>query len=429
MNIAQTCGEHMPHDIKRTLAQNGGYSVTQELGPFTVLRPPPSFPLDDHPASHPTKDVGPRDLKKPLEGEWRASWDDAVKEHERKDGKTALQTSIDTIQTWPTLALSQRPEVLACIGLGSGSCVEHYNILAHYWKLQPVTKPFQVSTDETIILRREGVAHCPGIDTIIDNTGGTCQSPLMVTSSSSRLVVNVVAPKSQRPSKHKRHDEISAPDDNRSQTPHLSGQHSPHPATSTCCTSPLLFTTVHSLSIPFPQNANRTMPSLSPFATCSPLSGLGMNSQTPQSSQCKLKTPDLSQLQLSTPTLAHLTNSPSLSLWSGTLGLGLDLGKNPYDALWESGRVFVPSSIVRWPDGMYACNIAKGFDLLTPKTGRPKPMVHLFTSVFPGIEFKSPTFYANWKVWRTCTEDERTGLQLQPRTADGTWVRALDVTP
>lgn len=126
---------------------------------------------------------------------------------------------------------------------------------------------------------------------------------------------------------------------------------------------------------------------LSPCFAPSPLGTLSPHSVPHYSRQASDRLASLS------PLLApgnHATTCDSPVYTSGEPALG-DLSRR--------GVVYVPTG-AQWPDGFYACDIAKGFELLTPKDQRTKhAKTDLFSDVFPGVVFVAPTFYRNWKAW------------------------------
>lgn len=148
---------------------------------------------------------------------------------------------------------------------------------------------------------------------------------------------------------------------------------------------------------------------LSPCFAPSPLGTLSPHSVPHYSRQASDRLASLS------PLLApgnHATTCDSPVYTSGAPALG-DLSRR--------GVVYVPTG-ARWPDGFYACDIAKGFELLTPKDQRTKhAKTDLFSNVFPGVVFVAPTFYRNWKAWRMCSEEEKRTLLNMPCSKEGMW--------
>ncbi|KAL1947206.1 hypothetical protein VTO73DRAFT_14167 [Trametes versicolor] len=94
-----------------------------------------------------------------------------------------------------------------------------------------------------------------------------------------------------------------------------------------------------------------------------------------------------------------------------------------HDVLWQLGFVWVPFGSA-WPNGMFAMfarDIAKGFELITPMKTRTRPKAADFERIFPGAKYVQSTFYTNWAAWRNSTQAERDALLNSGRTTAGLW--------
>ena len=91
------------------------------------------------------------------------------------------------------------------------------------------------------------------------------------------------------------------------------------------------------------------------------------------------------------------------------------------DFEWEFGTVPTPKgAAVVWPQGMYARDMAKGFDLLMLReTG--ETVASRFLKVFLGMVWKESTYHKNRKFWLGLTESARQQALKLPRTKEGLW--------
>ncbi|EDR13035.1 uncharacterized protein LACBIDRAFT_322442 [Laccaria bicolor S238N-H82] len=79
---------------------------------------------------------------------------------------------------------------------------------------------------------------------------------------------------------------------------------------------------------------------------------------------------------------------------------------NP-DLKWEFGTVPTPKgAAVVWPQGMYARDMAKGFDLLTIREPG-ETVASRFLQVFLGMVWKESTYHKNRKFWLGLSESTR----------------------
>ena len=298
-------------------------------------------------------------------------------------------------------------DVLSLFSIQPNDMIQFYVLDSRCWETMKVTCKFSLVSRQVLLLRRPSVSFCNNIDTFIEEAdralrGSPRSSP--GSSSANTPIITVIAPRTKRPAKRARspdnelHSESSV---RHWPTPRLSpSQLSPHtapastPATSTSL-SPTIFT-----------------PSLPPWAVAPSIP----TSTTPSTSAAGLGIQIPSPLPSATTMLPASVGDLLLSVSSIVQGNDFD-----YDVLWALGTVWVPRGS-DWPDGMYARDMAKGFEMLTaPVDGKKTAKKGRFSEVFPGAPFNSSTFYRNYGAWRHSTEEERIRLLQQPRTASGLW--------
>lgn len=121
-----------------------------------------------------------------------------------------------------------------------------------------------------------------------------------------------------------------------------------------------------------------------------------------------LSPPSLSSLPLPIPSLFSTAVAPATA----------STVVQDDDTLWAAGYVRTPTSR-RWPDGMYARDMAKGFKLMHDAPGEKQ--AQRFAVVFPGQKFVKATFFRHRAVWKDSRVAEREAAASLPRTEDGLW--------
>ncbi|KAJ2924822.1 hypothetical protein H1R20_g12252, partial [Candolleomyces eurysporus] len=75
--------------------------------------------------------------------------------------------------------------------------------------------------------------------------------------------------------------------------------------------------------------------------------------------------------------------------------------------------------LMRWPSGMFVCDVARGFELLSQ--GNSRSLEQRFNQVFPGYQYKASTYHDNRKFWRSLPVDVRIQAIQLPRTRESLW--------
>ncbi|KAK6985079.1 hypothetical protein R3P38DRAFT_2575056 [Favolaschia claudopus] len=87
------------------------------------------------------------------------------------------------------------------------------------------------------------------------------------------------------------------------------------------------------------------------------------------------------------------------------------------DLFWGEGHVLSSKDCGPWPSGMYACDMAKGFHLMTLGSKRvPERFKHIF-----GRQFHRSAWYRERRIWNESSEAERKKAKDLPRCAEGLW--------
>ncbi|KAI0754600.1 hypothetical protein C8Q80DRAFT_376843 [Daedaleopsis nitida] len=412
MSVPKTCSHGScvsPSTTQTSATQTSEPASTSQQGPLADLPP-----------------VAPRSMKARIDSEWRDVWVAASSERDRRqmgederhanylkiqqsfrlaywgqDNEAARRIMVSTIPSWPTVCLASRSDVLAQLGLSPHDNVERYTISGgRYWETQSLSTPFQVVTDQLVLLRRIGVKICDGFDKAFNQAGGT-RGHSILPSPSPTLAITVVAP--TQAAKRKR--AISVTTLERTPCPRLSSSHLSPRSSATSSTDSVNSSgnappTVYTLPAVYAPPAVYIEPhrvlSLSPspsYATLSPYDPQHVFSLSPS------------------PPYATLSPSPSPSC------------ADPLDAMWAHGSVYVPPD-AEWPEGLYARDLVKGFEMMAvykPSKPKPRANISLFTKVFPSVIFARSTFYRNWAAWRDSSESEKLRLQDQARTPEGLW--------
>ncbi|OBZ71699.1 hypothetical protein A0H81_08726 [Grifola frondosa] len=387
------CG-YQAHDKVRSSAiisrlSSSPAAVGATNDPFQLSRPPPVIPLQRAPpVTTPTIAVSSNHVLPPTP----QSASSIILQSPQLDTETAAtqhtfriptgetwqkreppeMLRVQDISTWPTFNISQVPELLLMFTLSGTDQIEVYNLQAD--------GDCQRDPDE--------------------GQRGVC--------------VTIAMP--QRAAQKRRLDSKAIEDDSPSRplaAAHYSlSHHSPHV---TSMASPVMFSPVTTMcsSPPTSPAPSSSFGELSPAQPLLPddalhHTGLGLGLLLPHSSA-----PD----SLQPLHFGHLVSS----LVSPNTPLLTDINPS-YDALWAAGVVYVPPAcyIVKWPNAMYARDVRKAFTLLGDLINKGQ-VADQFEQIFPGITYKSSTFYRQFRAWRNSQESEHQWIMEQPRTAQGLW--------
>nr|VWP02337.1 N/A [Ganoderma boninense] len=404
---------------------------------------------------------------------------DAKAEQQRRDNQAALAHAIDLIywredhapperhtiqgiKTWPTFVVQQSPSACTFLGLSGDSPghLEVYSLPGLYWQSRNICDVFSVSKNALLLFRRPGVSSCWGLDDAINEARDRLRSPSSVLSP---IQVTVVHSSKPARSLNKRPREESDPgscDARRSSVRRLTLAHSSpfaasvSPSPSSPSTMPGVTTYVQDIT------THRTPPSLPGYTSDSSIPTSPPASSSPNSnrsiSPVGLGFLDLSSAAASTlpltgslpsphssllppmPTNASANEAP-LSMGSPMLAVADSADRTSLeptsplnadslstispinlalDTAPDLGPIHIsPMAITQWPKGMYACDVARGFQLMA--SSKHPNLKARFQAVFRGVEFKSNTVYRHYSAWRGSTEDERQRLLALPRTPEG----------
>jgi hypothetical protein len=150
---------------------------------------------------------------------------------------------------------------------------------------------------------------------------------------------------------------------------------------------------------------------------------LSVSSPSPPSKICRTDSPSTNSLATSSPAPMHaLSFFEELELDIVDLSedwLSTPMLRDARDRTWDEGYVFVPPlATKKWPNGMYARDMAQGFGLLAAGSGR---LDERFPQVFPGVPFSSSTYQLNRKFWKALTVAQHEAARILPRTEAGLW--------
>ncbi|KAL1952119.1 hypothetical protein VTO73DRAFT_1268 [Trametes versicolor] len=433
-----------------TVSQPSSFPPLTQPRANTPLSPPPSTQPQGTPSTA-------RYFAAPMDPAWLAEWEAALmlkderikaeqttRENTRRiknscilqfygqDGEDATRTAIQGITSFPTLCLSQRPDVLTRCDLRQDDEVEHYIVKHRFWQRQLVSETFRVKSEEVIIVRRLGVINCPRIDVHIAAASG-----------------QPVATPSLPPShgkKRARDDEPARDDGDMSAraviarsgifhtSPRSTAGFSPvtgmssnwryvhslpsveSPDTSPPPSSPSSRSSSHPSLSPAPlflsPGLRDTLPEGAAHPSYAPTgsTGLGLSHVTAtvpelslppsalspipfHSALCLSPSPFSPHLPLDPSDVPHDTVSPRLH-WQPSPRLSLadvadSSGSDPLDKIWEAGHVFVPPEgdglSIPWVERIYARDMAKAFALLG---GKKDGLADRFRSVFPGLTLR-----------------------------------------
>ncbi|KAI0739979.1 hypothetical protein C8Q80DRAFT_1357618 [Daedaleopsis nitida] len=385
-------------------------------------------------------------MKASVDDEWRGSWD-AVKDETRKrqmgedllrnnmvrmkqscraawwndDTQPPLRFAISDIASWPTLALSSRPDILSQLQLSATDNVERYVIHGgRYWEMQSVSTPFRVATNELVLLRRVGVKTCPTFDEVIQQADGIRRA----VAAPGHYSVTIVAP--PRVAKRKRETTVTQLDFAYSPAGTQPGRSLSlnNVPTSSSHVSPHNVDTFSSYSLsPSPS------PSALPYANdylpyrLTPLPASPYINDHPP-----LPSPAASPYindhpPLPSPAASPYINDPLL-LPSPTPPPHTD-DTVPIPAI-SAGPSFPPNctSASMSLDPLDVLSTYGGFEMMAwykPPSRKPKAHSGMFPQVFRGVPFVHATFFRTWAAWRDSTESEKLQLRDLPRTPEGLW--------
>lgn len=140
---------------------------------------------------------------------------------------------------------------------------------------------------------------------------------------------------------------------------------------------------------------------------------------TPQLELASYKMPRLDLTLNSSP-----PSSPSPGHVQEVFQIADETPMDPLDIVWDSGYVTTPpESYLKWPQGMYVRDMAKGFALLSNAVegGVDGTLEVRFPMVFPGKPWKHSTYHANRKFWFGLPADVRQKASNLPRNPAGLW--------
>ncbi|RPD58650.1 hypothetical protein L227DRAFT_504941 [Lentinus tigrinus ALCF2SS1-6] len=405
------------HDQARMALRTGG--AQGDVDPFQLTQPRPVIPPTPLPLAaiasaatsattdgqSPSGDAAvptPRSFKIPmptsLQQDWdtrQAAWMSKVRAEEKrrknllllehtvhvhvwaKNGVSAVVHTIQEIEEWPTFSLATQADLLGEYALEPQHYVWRYNMPSRTWRREKASTAIKVSKDETILFRLDGITNCFGMDEII----GT------LTNDQAQPTICSTAPHVPAGSSSKK-----------------------RPRDETTTGVPPPSATIQRLSL-----AHRILPAVLSPPLLSPLMGQwspGFGMLRSPTSPCSPPPPS------PTPSSASSTDSAQMFDLADNSLLGLDMMVPSYDfQQFTSPSMTTPA----WPEGIYARDMAKAFDMIGEHRNK-KVTMQRFETVFQGTPFKSATFYAQRDAWRKSTEAERMWVMEQPRSEKGLWV-------
>ncbi|KAJ7633784.1 hypothetical protein DFH06DRAFT_1221670 [Mycena polygramma] len=264
------------------------------------------------------------------------------------------------ILTYPKLNMADYPSLLKKLGVTATDELYLYDFDGRCFRREDVDHVMQITTHQIILARHVGVTDCPRLDEYIGKYATKRPGP---TSSSRRALPSTLKRKS---------DAAVFPPSLK--TPRSSSLNVELPRPRSCPPSP----SSSRPSSPSPSLPSSSRPS-SPSPSVSPVQPVPLPNPAPNPH----------------PPTPHATD----------------------DSLWASGRVFFPL-IGKWPEGIYARDMATAFRMILPSS--KTPIADRFQEVFQR-PFPKGAWYQQVKAWNGCEQQERDAAMLLPRTHAGLW--------
>lgn len=287
------------------------------------------------------------------------------------------------IRGWPTFNLASATHILEKFGLSKVDDVEFLNTSSGLWGFpEPVNRPIRVHTDQWILIRRAGVQDCLDLAERLQHAQVSKLGGLR-----SRRSLGVPAVPAS--SKRKRIEDAESI--------------RTHPAS-----RQRLEQTISSISPPQASGSLSLQPSDSTTEFLHYESSLPINHSEPL--PCSIPntplTPLLHELAITQPTISTSEDlSPSLAV--------------NQDEFWDLGYVFVPLPGHKWPSGMYARDVVKGFELML--TGGEVELETRFEEIFRGAHYVQSTYYKHALAFKRSTWSEQELARSASRSFEGTW--------
>ncbi|KAH9847526.1 hypothetical protein C2E23DRAFT_889920 [Lenzites betulinus] len=371
-----------------------------------------------------------------------------------KDGQPPDIWDLQGIAGFPMLNFAQQSDHhLARLQMDCLGKYEQWVPRATSWRVTNVDHILKVRSRQKILLRKDGVKHCIQFNDIVK----TVDDPLSVFSPSPLLVS--LTPGRKRAAEEslldERHHAIARHGASH-RSPAVPSHVSPHRTAhslwgrtrSTLSPSAMSEATTPPSSLSSPGSMS-SLPSFTDLFTTyisdplhvadshpnhvsDPLGlGLDLCSATVSLSAVHGTSPQSLPTSNNQPALDNtldlvLAQIPSLQAGPSTLPLSPSPPEHVYDALWENGRVYLPPAVTQssWPDGLYARDVAKAFELIY--ADKAVPVRTQFETIFGSGRYVHTTYSRNLCAWRASGEEERERIRSLPRTASGLWVVARE---
>ncbi|KAJ7759899.1 hypothetical protein B0H16DRAFT_1815076 [Mycena metata] len=407
-DMCKTCCQLSTTPCAYAAHRNSTPVVAANGNPSALARPPAivqSFPSASASASASTSAL-PIDGRKGVE-ERKEAEDRKRSELRRVQNEVAVcfygeppeRLRDQDVTSFPFFNLARSATLLRKMKLSVEDDYGLYDFAAGLWNREDVNTTLQITSGQTLLIRRVGVTRCPDIDKMIalyapvhkSAKAGTSmlkRKPDRERDPSNRIVqarrATHTGERKRRSSSHRR--------------PSLPS--SPPPS------SPLRRS-----------SSAQPSPSSSPFPSPSRLLSL-----VKAGSRDVRDTIDLTlSPSPSPPGRPRRALSVELVIKSEAVASNPLIPITATNVRDSTGRVMVLPGFGSWPAGVYAQDMAWAFGKITRGRGAESNVETRFNEVFPGTEFKKPTYDRQLSFWRKSTQQERDAMARVPRNSGGLW--------